>query len=308
MLAEGLAVVRGHDHERVLEEVHLTQVVQEAADLLVEPGDGLLMQRPHVVPERSRLLALDHDLIDQLVEPCSRAVLGVAGRVGAMGVQVVDEEEPRRAGGLGPREPGERALGHPAAGLAPHVPEVEPLLEPEAGPQVDRVRDDPAGRVAALLQGLRQRLEAAVEREDVVSPMPLAGHEGLRSVLEREETREHGRVAGEGPRRRRDAGLVTVGHGREGVEVRRRVRGPPVAGQVVRADGVQGDQDDRGRRHGRISAAGGQRAEEREGGAVEAAHGPWIDQPTSGHERCETCLVESPGRGTCLHCEPWPGS
>ncbi len=256
VLAEALAVVGGHQHERGLACRPFLDPAQQAAELRVDEGDLAVVGRPpagHVLGRRL---------------------------VGRVWVEVVDPKKERgglRAGRRRGVEPAQRGLGRGVGGaldvgratgvLAARevvVEHEEAAVEAEAALQ--REAGDEAGRPVA---GLAQLLGHAAHpgRQDV-------GAVVAHPVAERCTAREDGGV---GRRRERDVGHrggETRAAGGQAVERRRDGGGVAVAPHPVGPQGVDRDEDEvraRDGRRGGLRAADGRAHGHQETGEAEPA-------------------------------------
>ncbi len=244
VVAEPLAVIRGHDHERPIVHARLAQVLEERADDLVGGGD-LSIVRPRGVARPERLRRI----------------------VGHVGLVHVEEEEERTT--LARVDPGRRDPGgHPArplvvveGGALARIDRVLVVVEEGAQPRLvtQHVRGHGgARRVAARLQERRDRgVRGAVEREaDVVAHPVLRGH----------EAGEHGDVRRQRHRARAVGVLEEDGVAEEPVEVRRLEIAAAVGRQVVCTQRIDGDEHHGRARERRRPSSAARRGHEQNGG------------------------------------------
>ena len=244
-------MVGGDQDEGVVVEAAGLQLLEEAADVAVHVEDLAVVQGHPF---------LEGDLAAAQVGPRGHEGPGepLGRHVGAVGVVVVEEEEERllfpalepaqgAAGDLRRQAAGDRADGRVVVVVEALV-EAEDLLHPGAA-------EDGAGGVPGLPQELRQgrlprgqaarpedlprggRVDGAVEAQGALGIVAGAVGGG-------ELAGEQGRVGGQGPARRGGRLLVEDGLGRHPVEMGARVPGIAVAGEVVGAGRVEGDEDD----------------------------------------------------------------
>jgi len=240
VLAQALAVVGEDDHDRAVVDPPLAQLVEEEAHRLVGRGDLA------VVGEEAR-------------EPGGRLVGGV-------GLVDVEEEEEGTVGD--PRQPLEGDAGglrpgplHEAEGVRPRrsedavVVEVEALAEAASTPQHPGRHRGPGG-VAPGLEEAGQRRAGAVQ-----AIAQVVAH----AVLERQETGQHRGVGGKREGDVAVGALEEDGVPAEAVEVGGGTRRVPVGRKVVRAEGVDRDEDERRAREARAGPLPGAASQGSEG-------------------------------------------
>jgi hypothetical protein len=256
VLAESLAVVRGHDEPRVLEHPPLRQRVEHLLNHRIHVVDLVVVRIDRFDELQLAIVERDRRVRDRIhrhrIDPArlyrgaQRRVhlewkLGAIGtRVGRVHVVVVKEQEERLAvPALHPTLRRSRDVG--TRDLAPAAPapvaRVPPRLEPACHSALGIERqatDEARGGVAGLAKPLRQRRErslvAPAIREHLVPARVDARHEchvgGQRMADHRERLLEH---------RGRSCDPVEVGRRRARIAVQR---------EVIGSERVDDDQDD----------------------------------------------------------------
>jgi hypothetical protein len=231
VIAEPLAVVGEHRHDRAVEDSLLLQVVEQDAEPVVGVGDLGGVARPVVALHGER----------------------EGGVVGRVRVEEMDPEEERSVAAL-TVDPGpgggdrlrraslgemDAALGLAALGV---LVVIEPRVEPESRVE-RRPADERRGPVPGVPQQLGERRETPPLAVGQASPQVVA-----ETVAHRLEAREHAGVRGEGQRTRCRRGVEADPARREAIDPGRRARRSSEARDVVSPQRVHGDQDQVGRR------------------------------------------------------------
>jgi hypothetical protein len=222
VLAERLPVIGQHGHHRIRLVPRGPQPLEHPAELRVRVGD-LTVVRP----------------------PRELRPIGLGRVVGSMGIVEVHPDEERRVRGR--RQPAEGRVDHVARGTLGPRPRDRAVLEVlaegvEALPEAEGGGDgvgahEGRGAVPAALEERGQGLMFRVEREDDVVADPVHG---------RVEAGEDRGMRGSGHRHRALRLLEAHAAGGERVQARRPGRGVAVRAHVVRAEGVDGDEEEIG--------------------------------------------------------------